>query len=457
MDTGVRTTMNNARKGKNGVFLAKHLDSPEGKAGKMNGILAKWSCSDDKDKPFEDVEAEFYEEHFRAGLDAQNERHRKKGNKKRIKTMDEYRTHEDYCPESTLYYLGDKNKYADPRILLQVVTEFLNWREKRFPSVVNLDGAMHKEDGAPHVHDRHLFIGHDENGNEISNQGKALDEMGIQPPDLDKARKAAEYRAQAKEASTKEEREKLIGKAKAIEHYNNAKMTYTRECREKLTEIARSYGVEVIAEPREKGKQGRTQEKFQTDDNNEKLEKQNKELLSNEKALASQRSDRDELTREIAEKQAQLDKLKQEMGDTLEYKAYCMKRETERAAKRAVEEKAIQEKQDAERAARKESQQPAEEKIGFRRNPQKEENAREDVQNAPETSENKKPIPDIAKTQMPLKNDRRPSVEKPKECNAFDKDGNLTPATLALFARMGIKPPNLDDDEDDKNDRGLGE
>lgn len=396
--SAVRATMNNARKGKNGVFLPIHNDGEEGKAAQMNGILCKWNYTGNKDKPFDNVEADFYEENCKAGLDAQNERHRKKGNKKRVKEMDEYRKAEETCPESTLFYLGDKDNYVDPRRLLQVVTEFLNWREKRFPSVVSLDFAMHIEDGAPHIHERHVWIGHDEYGNKIVSQGKALEEMGVQPPDLDKARKAAEYREQAKEASTKDERKELISKAKGIERHNNAKMTYTRECREKLFEIAREHGIEIITKPREKGKQGQTQDKFITDDNNEKIAKQNEELSLGEKALIDQRNDYDKLTKEIAEKKAELDRLKQEMGDTLEYKAFCAKRKTERAAKRAQEEKAIQP--------------VSAEKIVSRQNPQiaaEEENVRESAQNTPETPKSIEVIPDTPKAQIPLKNDRRSS------------------------------------------------
>lgn len=229
----VRVTLNNARAGKNGVFLPEHLDGPNGKASQMGGLLNVWSCDSDTEKPFAQVEADFYEEHFQAGLDAQNDRHIKARHKNRVRTMDEYRTHKNTCPESTLMYLGDKDDNAGPTELLRVAVEYLLWRRDRFPQVVPLDFALHIEDGAPHIHERHVWIGHDADGNEIANQEVALAEMGVLPPD----------------PSEKSSR------------YNNAKMTYTEICRDKMAEIARAHGIEIDGKPREAGLKGRTQAK----------------------------------------------------------------------------------------------------------------------------------------------------------------------------------------------------
>lgn len=271
----VRVTINNARAGKNGVFLAKHLDSPDGKAAQMGGLLSTWhrDCKTDKGKSFEQVEADFYEAHFRAGLDAQNERHKKGGHKNRMKNMDEYRTTHNTAPECSLSYLGDMDAYnvlseqgkaEFRRKLLAVVVEFWKWRRDTYPQVVGLDMALHVEDGAPHVHERHVWVAHDADGNEIVSQEKALEEMGV--PRADEAKYAADM-ARAKKITDAKEREKKISQ---INRYNNRKMTYSAQCREKMIEIAKAHGIEVIEEPREAGQNGLSHARHKTRDEQRK-------------------------------------------------------------------------------------------------------------------------------------------------------------------------------------------
>lgn len=243
-----RVTTHNGRSGKNGVYLAKHLDGPDGKAAKKNGLLQTWHCDPDKGKPFEQVEADFYERHFRRSLDAQNEKHVKGGHKKRCKTMDEYRENRQTCPEESLYYLGGIDDHADPKILWAVTVEFLNWRNREYPQVKLLDMALHIEDGAPHIHERHVWIAHDKDGNEIVSQEQALREMGVQPP-----------------------------KPGKVDRYNNAKMAYTAACREKMIEIARAHGIQVTDEPREAGKAGLAQARYKTQDERRKAQEARKD------------------------------------------------------------------------------------------------------------------------------------------------------------------------------------
>lgn len=425
--SAVRVTMNNARTGKNGVFLADHNNGKEGKAAKMGGLLWQWAYDGSNGKRlFSEVEADYYAEHFVDGLEAQNAKHRKKGNKKRVKTMDEYRTHKDYCPESTLFYVGDKENHADVETIRRVVAEFLIWRRKRFPQVVPLDWAMHIEDGAPHIHERHVWLAHDEYGNEVVNQGKALEEMGVLPPDLEKDREAKEYRAQAKEAS-EDERKKLISKAKGIERYNNAKIPYTAECREKLQEIARSYGLEIITEPREKGQQGRTQSQYITDDLREKAEQAKREATQVKKAIEQAEQELmeheqaienayDELGEAIENTKAEIKQnediicyQREEIGNQKEYIAYKQAKSNEHAEQEA--KKAREEREELARNFREEQNDEIIDMSVYCVEDEEEEqetqNAREHVQKAPETTENEKPIPDTLKAQTPLKTPQR--------------------------------------------------
>ena len=61
----IRPTVSNARKGKNGVFLPKHLDGPTGKAAQMDGLLHTWHCyKATYGGDFEWAEQFFYKNHF---------------------------------------------------------------------------------------------------------------------------------------------------------------------------------------------------------------------------------------------------------------------------------------------------------------------------------------------------------------------------------------------------------
>lgn len=313
----VRATMNNARAGKNGVFLAKHLDSENGKAAKMGGLRFTWSCDADQSKPFENVEADFYETHFRKALDAQNERDRKGGHKKRVKTMDDYRTSERYCPESTIYYLGDKNGYVDPRLLLECVAKFLNWREQEYPLAQTLDFALHTEEGAPHIQERHVWIAHDQDGNETVCQEQSLAEMGVKPSGTP-----------PKDGKTN--------------RYYNAKITYTDRCRAKLQEIAREHGIEIIDKPRERGKQGQTRDRYITEKTREEQQELQKDILLKEKVLQEQ--------------QKIINGLKNEIDDIGEYKAFRSQK-----AKAQAEREAREAREKAEREALEKAKREAEE------------------------------------------------------------------------------------------------
>ena len=372
----VRVTMNNARAGKNGVFLAKHNDGANGKAAKMGGLLYTWNHTEDQTRSFESVEAEFYAEHFSETLAAQNARYIEKRQKKRCMTMDQYRGSKRYCPESTAFYLGDRSEHADPKLLLQCVAEFLSWREERYPNVKTLNFAMHKEKGAPHIQERHVWMAHDEDGNETVCQEWALAEMGVLPPDP----------------------------TAKVARWNNAKMTYTQECREKLQEIAKAHGLEITTEPREKGKQGLSQEEYITqdqartiEDQDRKIKDQTKQIELNENALLLQAQDKTRLDKEIKERQAKVDDLEREFANDKDFPKW---KKNERAKRKAETEKAIREAE-ANMPQQNAAPQPPDP-------PQPLDPlqlAREAYQNAPQSTIDEKPVPDPPKPKKRVKDD----------------------------------------------------
>ena len=241
---GRRATVHNSRKGKNGTFKANHNDCsylPEDERPSENYY---WHCfmSSAPEMDFETAERTFYRQTFAKALEKQNEKHRKARNYKRVKTMDDWYTSSKTCPDETLYYLGSKDEKPVPKSVYKAIMfEQLAWEQKTFPNIRSLDMGLHcHEPGADHVHTRRVFFAHDEEGNRILSQEKALEEMGLEvtshyPDDDPRSKKP---------------------------RYANRKITYTDAVRAHLVEVCAKYGVEVFTEPREPSESGMDREQY---------------------------------------------------------------------------------------------------------------------------------------------------------------------------------------------------
>lgn len=233
----MRATLHNGRSGENGTYNPKHNDrnfdiqnaehiDPE--RVKNNRY---WNYLEDNSLTFEQVEQTFYEEHCRAHLDAVNKRYEGQRHKDRVRSMDEYRTARQSCPEETILMLGNKSDFIPPRILQRICNEFKAWEEATFPGLHVLDMALHMdEEGAPHIHERKVWLYTDKDGFEAVGQDKALQRAGIEPPHPEKP----------------------------MNRYNNRKMTYTQKARQAFFDICREHGLDTLLEttPQEKSKTG---------------------------------------------------------------------------------------------------------------------------------------------------------------------------------------------------------
>lgn len=186
---------------------------------------------------FDETERAFYQLTFSKALEEQNERYIKSGHAERCKTIDDYRTSKQTCPEENLFYFGNSKEGSAPTVkMMQAFNDYQNWKRTRFPQVVALDFALHRDEkGADHIHAREVWVAKDKNGNYIVSQTKALEQMGIERPDPTQPKS----------------------------RYNNPKMTYSAECRAKWIEIAKAYGLEIIEEPREASKSGLSMLEYQ--------------------------------------------------------------------------------------------------------------------------------------------------------------------------------------------------
>lgn len=237
-----RTTLHNGRKNKQGqaysprhndrkfdLDKAEHIDPERTKENVYWHYLQK----ENPDMDFSTAEKTFYKDHFEEALKIRNSSYIQHGNKKQVKTLEEYM--QEHCPEETIWMIGNAEDMIPAKILHNVWKEQKTWMEATFPQMNVLDWALHvDEQGAPHIHERHVFIGHDKRGLEVVGQNKALAEMGVSAPNP----------------------QKPTGR------HNNAKMTYTAKCREHFQEICKRHGLEIEVQPRERSEMGLTQAEY---------------------------------------------------------------------------------------------------------------------------------------------------------------------------------------------------
>lgn len=239
-----RTTLHNGRKNRQGqAYRANHNDRKfdldkaehiEQERTKEN-IYWHYLQTENPDMDFSTAEKTFYKNHFEEALSIRNSSYIQHGNKKQVKTLEEYM--QEHCPEETIWMIGNAEDMIPAKILHNVWTEQKTWMEAMFPQVTVLDWALHvDEQGAPHIHERHVFIGHDKRGLEVVGQNKALAEMGISAPNP----------------------QRPTGR------HNNAKMTYTAICRQHFQELCKRHGLDIEVQPRERSEMGLTQAEYKT-------------------------------------------------------------------------------------------------------------------------------------------------------------------------------------------------
>lgn len=227
---------------------AEHIDSEKTKDNK------KWHFySDDApDMTFEEVEQRFYSEVFSETLKERNKKYIDTRNYKLVKTIEDYRKSRKTCPEESIVQVGKKGKTVTKDEMWSIYWEYAKWRQKKYPRVVLLNAALHTdENGANHVQEQFVWVSEDKKGNFCVSQSGALSAMGVERLFLDK----------------KEGR------------HNNAKITYTADCRKKLQEIAKSHGLEIEVEPKERSKTGLSLIEYQARQEEEKLRLANNALI----------------------------------------------------------------------------------------------------------------------------------------------------------------------------------
>lgn len=273
------------------VENAPHIDKDKSKDNKT----FMW-CGDEVET-FEEAEQKFYNEHFSQALDEQNERHRKARNYKRIKTMDEFRTNKNTCPEEVILQWGKFKDDVDRTKFFDACDDYMEWEDETFGKHLKiLDAALHKDEATEHLQYRRVWIYTDENGVEHVGQEEALKQMGFERPDPSKEKS----------------------------RFNNRKMVFDKQCREKWMDICEQYGLDVERTPMPNQRHRDTPSfKWHQDEMRRKqLDERENQLNTRESDLNARENDlkaREDHLSELIDKEAE----KRSEGFKKAYKAKC--------------------------------------------------------------------------------------------------------------------------------------
>ena len=212
------------------------------------------------------MEQQFYETHYTAFIENQNERNAKIRHTERNRSIPDLLSSRKTCPEETIYQLGTLDEHASAEDLLSVVTEFIEEFKAKYGDHVHvLDWALHLDESTPHIHERHVFDRENKYGELAPQQEKALEALGFDLPDP----------------------------GKPLSRRNNRKITFDAACRKMLFEIAKRHGLD-LEEEAEYG-------------NRKYLEKQDFILAKQKEQLFAQQNRLDELTLKVNDMETLLD------------------------------------------------------------------------------------------------------------------------------------------------------
>ena len=300
----VRVTTHNAKSGKHGAFNPKHNDR-QFDVTKSDHIDAmrmlenvNWDYqrgyrfpgkSEDDGITFEDVELAYYKENFGEYVQNQNARNEKQRHPERNREVEDMYRDVKTCPEETIWQIGNREQEADPDLLLEIVEEFLDWRDKEYGSnVVTLDYSLHNDESTPHIHERHVFQCKNRYGELIPQQENALKELGIELP----------------------EPKKPSGK------FNNRKITFDATCRRKLLEICKTHGLDVEEVPIYGGKKSMEKNDYIIEKQQQTMMNQKIELNDVQEELNDKNAVLENTNKAVNRKKRELKDAKDELEDT---------------------------------------------------------------------------------------------------------------------------------------------
>lgn len=302
----VRTTMHHGRSGKHGVYSAKHnsrsfnvenadhIDPDRVQKNRYLLVSPSGEITSVKEANFDKHEKDFYATMFGDALEAQNERYRSKRNYDRVKSIDDYRTSKQTCPEEIIFQIGTRTDKISAKTLGIAVSEWISTVQRTYGTHVHImDVAVHLDEQTPHAHCR-LCYSHDTPDGRAVSQTKALAALGIERPDMDKPKS----------------------------QHNNAKQTFTEALRSIWVQAVQSQGIDLETSPAEPGKRSIDLEDYVYQLQKaeiQKLTEQKEQLIHETEKLAVER---EQLQHEVAVLKAEKTRL-QRITERL--KSSCMR------------------------------------------------------------------------------------------------------------------------------------
>lgn len=268
----MKATRHNGRSGKHGSYNPKHndrnfdIEHSEHIDATMAMQNIYWDCYNGKRtaetkedyENFDEIELRFYEEHYEAFVENQNERNAMNRHPERNRRVEEIYQNKKTCPEESIYQLGNMEGHVDPKVLLQVAESFFEWFEDMFGHYVQkLDWALHLDESTPHIHERHVFEAPNKYGETAPQQDKALELLGFELPEPDKPKSRT----------------------------NNRKMVFDAVCRTKFLDICEKYGLSVEKEAEYGNRKYLEKNDFIIKNQRTKLDKVNEDLITQEEKL----------------------------------------------------------------------------------------------------------------------------------------------------------------------------
>lgn len=171
---------------------------------------------------YEKYELQMYEELFGETLEHQNARYIKKGNYKKIRSMEQWKEAYKNKPCETILQIGKKNNHADAETLETCVREFVKWKNERCNGHYKaLHYTLHVDESTPHIHLDEVYFYTDEHGDRRPGIKDAMRQLGIPLPKPDEEEGENNYR----------------------------KAVLDEECRGKWQEILIEHGLDIETEP----------------------------------------------------------------------------------------------------------------------------------------------------------------------------------------------------------------
>ena len=167
-----------------------------------------------------------YKELFEDSLEARNERYRQQRHKERCRDIESLYRDPKKCPFEIVLQVGKADdgmsREQKAELSKKINVEFIKEMHKRYgKNFIPLDLSGHYDEVSVHWHYRAVFVYKGKDGLE-PNQSKALEELGIERPDM----------------------------AKPVGKRNNPLMTFTAEARELYYQICERHGLEIDREVR---------------------------------------------------------------------------------------------------------------------------------------------------------------------------------------------------------------